>query len=253
MQNNCALMAEGISHAFGEIEALADVSLDLECETFTCLIGPSGCGKSTLLRILAGLLRPDRGSVMLNYEPLTSPQRQISLVFQDANLMPWRTVHQNIVLPLEMMGISRTEQGTRSDRLLHMLGLAEFKNTYPAALSGGMAQRLAIGRALIHDPDVLLLDEPFGALDAMTREQVSEELLRIWAQDRKTVLMVTHSIQEAILLADRVLVMSPRPGKLLHDFRIDLPRPRKLDMVTAPEFAALEIELRAALKPQLNP
>ena len=151
------------------------------------------------------------------------------------------------------MGVSRTEQQAKSDRLLHMLGLSEFKDTYPAALSGGMAQRLAIGRALIHDPDVLLLDEPFGSLDAMTREQVSEELLRIWAQDRKTVLMITHSIQEAILLADRVLVMGPRPGRLLHDFQIDLPRPRRLDMVTAPEFAALEIELRAALKSQLNP
>jgi NitT/TauT family transport system ATP-binding protein len=242
------LEAVNIHHAFGTTEALADVSLALERETFTCLVGPSGSGKSTLLRMFAGLLHPSHGQILLHGEPLLKPQRALSLVFQDANLMPWRTVYQNLVLPLEIEGQPRSEQRTRADNLLAMLGLSDFKNAYPAALSGGMAQRLAIGRALIHDPEVLLLDEPFGALDALTREQVSEELLKIWAQTRKTVLMITHSIQEAILLADRVVVMSPRPGQIIQEIPVDLPRPRSLAIVTQPEFVALEAKVRAALK-----
>ena len=224
------------------------MSLALANQSFTCLIGPSGCGKSTLLHILAGLLTPDEGTVSLSGHPLSEPAREIGIVFQDATLMPWRTVAQNLVLPLEIEGVAYTERERRVRHWLDLLALSEFADSYPAALSGGMAQRLAVGRALIHDPDVLLLDEPFGALDALTREQVSEELLRIWARDRKTVLMVTHSIREAILLADRVLVMSPRPGRIVQDIRIDLPRPRALSMVTQPDFAALEESVRAALR-----
>lgn len=163
--------------------------------------------------------------------------------------MPWRTVERNLLLPLELAGVPREEQKTRADRMLALLGLSDFREAYPASLSGGMAQRLAVGRALIHDPDVLLMDEPFGALDALTREQVSEELLRIWTQERKTVLMITHSIQEAVLLSDRVLVMSPRPGKLVDNIAIDLPRPRNLNMVTEPTFVSYEAEIRAALRP----
>jgi len=251
MKNKVVLAANAISHTFKHVKALENISLGLERETFTCLVGPSGCGKSTLLRILAGLIRPDQGAVFLNGDPLIQPRREISLAFQSANLMPWRTVRQNIVLPLEIAGIAVRERERRADHLLALLDLEDFGDVYPAALSGGMAQRLAIGRALIHDPEVLLLDEPFGSLDALTREQVSEELLRIWSQDRKTVLMVTHSIQEAVLLSDRVVVMSPRPGHLLADFQIDLPRPRSLEMVTEPEFAALEAKIRATLRLKL--
>lgn len=251
MKNKVVLAASAISHTFKHVQALENVSLALERETFTCLVGPSGCGKSTLLRILAGLIRPDQGAVLLNGDPLIQPRREISLAFQSANLMPWRTVQQNIVLPLEIAGVGAREREARADHLLTLLDLEDFRDAYPAALSGGMAQRLAIGRALIHDPEVLLLDEPFGSLDALTREQLSEELLRIWSQDRKTVLMVTHSIQEAVLLSDRVVVMSPRPGHLLADFQIDLPRPRSLEMVTEPEFAALEVQIRAALRLKL--
>lgn len=245
-----SLVARSISHRYrvagGELHALENVSLELRAETFTCLVGPSGCGKSTLLRILAGLIRPSAGTIQLDGKPLTQPQRQIGVVFQDPNLMPWRSVEANLCLPLEIAGVPRQEQGQRAEQMLTMLGLSEFAHAYPSALSGGMAQRLAVGRALIHQPEVLLLDEPFGALDALTREQVSEELLRIWAQDRKTVLMVTHSIREALLLADRVLVMSPRPGKLVKEISLDLPRPRSFDMIA--QFTALELEIRAALR-----
>ena len=163
-----------------------------------------------------------------------APQRRIGIVFQKANLMPWRTVYGNLTLPLELAGLPADERERRAQAMLELTGLEGFADAYPAALSGGMAQRVAIGRALIHYPEVLLLDEPFGALDALTREQMSEELLRIWAKYRKTVLMVTHSIPEAVLLADRVLVMSPRPGRLIEDVAIPLPRPRSLDLLHRP-------------------
>ncbi|HLA43025.1 MAG TPA: ABC transporter ATP-binding protein [Aggregatilineales bacterium] len=250
-RNNYSLVASHIRHRYtvgGDVLALDDVSVALSRETFTCLIGPSGCGKSTLLRVLSGLLRPDEGTVSINGTLLSTPWRRIGMVFQDANLMPWRTVIQNLLLPLEIEGIPREEQYRRAEILLEMTGLSDFRDAYPATLSGGMAQRLAIGRALIHKPEVLLLDEPFGALDAITREELSAELLRIWAKDRKTVLMVTHSIPEAILLSDRVLVMSPRPGQIVENIEITLPRPRDLKMVTQPEFVALEARLRTALR-----
>ncbi len=246
------LTAVNISHTYsgknGRVAALENVSFSLESETFTCLVGPSGSGKSTLLRILAGLMRAESGKVLLNGEPLATPQRKIGLVFQDATLMPWRTVLQNLLLPLEIAGVSRKEQAERAESMLALLGLTEFAQAYPAALSGGMAQRLAIGRALIDDPEVLLLDEPFGALDALTREHLSEELLRIWSQHRKTVLMITHSIQEAILLSDRVLVMSPRPGRMVADIGVNLPRPRSIEDVTQPPFVQLEAQVRATLR-----
>jgi NitT/TauT family transport system ATP-binding protein len=170
-------------------------------------------------------------------------------VFQQANLMPWRTVYGNLTLPLELAGLSAAEIDRRARAMLELTGLDGFAETYPAALSGGMAQRVAIGRALIHDPEVLLLDEPFGALDALTRETMSEELLRIWSRHRKTVLMVTHSIPEAVLLADRVLVLSPRPGRILCDQPVTLARPRSLELLHEPEFVALTERLRRAIRP----
>ena len=230
-----------------ELLAIRGVSVALADQSFTCLIGPSGCGKSTLLKILAGLLRPNEGQVTLSGHALNAPSREIGIVFQNATLMPWRTVRDNLVLPLEIEGVPTAEKDQRAQHWLELLGLSEFADTYPTGLSGGMAQRLAVGRALIHNPDVLLLDEPFGALDALTREQVSQELLKVWSEHRKTVLMVTHSIREAILLSDRVLVMSPRPGQIVEDIAIDLPRPRKLHMFLEHNFALLEEEVRAAL------
>jgi NitT/TauT family transport system ATP-binding protein len=242
------LTAERISHTYtggtGTILALDDVTLHLSRESFVCLVGPSGCGKSTLLRILAGLLIPTSGRVLLEDQPITQPQRRIGIVFQQANLMPWRTVYGNLVLPLELAGLPADEREERMSAMLELTGLDGFADAYPAELSGGMAQRVAIGRALIHYPEVLLLDEPFGALDALTREQMSEELLRIWFKYRKTVFMVTHSIPEAVLLADRVLVMSPRPGRLIADITIPLPRPRSLELLHQPEFVALTEQVR---------
>lgn len=246
------LAAENISHTHigpsGEVEALEAVSLGLARESFVCLVGPSGCGKSTLLRVLAGLLAPLHGRALLEGQPIAAPQRRIGLVFQNANLMPWRTVAGNLSLPLELAQIPPSERSRRTQAMLALTGLDGFADAYPAELSGGMAQRVAIGRALIHDPEVLLLDEPFGALDALTREHMSEELLRIWSRHRKTVLMVTHSIPEAVLLADRVLVMSPRPGQIVADVTIPLKRPRTLEMMHHPDFVALTERLRHSIR-----
>lgn len=248
MPDDPKLAAEQISHQYaaadGLLPALDSVTLRLSTESFVCLVGPSGCGKSTLLRILGGLLPPSEGRVLLDGQPVARAQRRIGVVFQKANLLPWRTVYGNLALPLELAGVPPAERDERTQAMLDLIGLEAFAGAYPASLSGGMAQRVAIGRALIHDPEVLLLDEPFGALDALTREQMSEELLRIWARHRKTVLMVTHSIPEAVLLADRVLVMSPRPGHLVADVSIPLPRPRSLDQLHRPDFVALTERLR---------
>jgi NitT/TauT family transport system ATP-binding protein len=252
MLNQTILAAEQISHTYtgpnGDVPALDSITLHLSRESLVCLVGPSGCGKSTLLRILAGLLRPSSGRVVLDAQPIVRAQRRIGIVFQKANLMPWRTVRANLALPLELAGVPANEREQCTQAMLELIGLEGFADTYPAALSGGMAQRVAIGRALIHDPEVLLLDEPFGSLDALTREQMSEELLRIWARHRKTVLMVTHSIPEAVLLADRVLVMSPRPGHLIASVDIPLSRPRSLDLLHRPDFVALTERVRHSIR-----
>jgi NitT/TauT family transport system ATP-binding protein len=252
MAPHALLTAEHISHTYrtpgGDVPALDDVTVRLSGESFVCLVGPSGCGKSTLLRILAGLLPPDGGRVLLDGHRLTRAQRRVGIVFQKTNLMPWRTVAGNLALPLELAGIPPVEREERTQAMLELIGLEGFAGAYPGALSGGMAQRVAIGRALIHDPQVLLLDEPFGALDALTREQMSEELLRIWARHRKTVLMVTHSIPEAVLLADRVLVMGPRPGHLVAEVPIPLARPRSLALLHQPDFVALTEQVRRSIR-----
>ncbi len=246
------LSAQHVSHVYqngGLLVALHDVNLALHAGEFACLVGPSGCGKSTLLHALAGLLLPSQGTVMLGDEVVTRPRRRIGYVFQNANLMPWRTVLDNVALPLELRRVPRAEREAAAREQIALVGLAGFEGAYPAELSGGMAQRVAIARALITRPDVLLLDEPFGALDALTREQLGEELLRIWAAgETSAVLMVTHSISEAILLADRVLVMSPRPGHIDASFPVDIPRPRSLDMLHRPEAGALARAIRAAIR-----
>jgi NitT/TauT family transport system ATP-binding protein len=231
----------------GTLLALGPISFEISPGQFVCLVGPSGCGKSTLIRVFAGLHRPSRGTATLGGEPVTGPSPRVGLMFQQANLMPWRTVLDNVALPLELAGMPKDQRYETANRLLTMLDLVEFERAYPGELSGGMAQRAALGRVLVQQPDVLLLDEPFGALDALTRERVSADMLRVWAQQRQTVLMVTHDIREAVFLADRVLVLSRRPGRITADIRVSLPRPRTLEQTYEPEFAQTAREVRAAI------
>jgi len=247
------LAGVSINHAYSTsdrqmVQTLKDISIGFMPSTFTCLVGKSGSGKTTLLRVLSGLVKPSSGQIFLDKQKLTRPQRRVSVVFQRDNLMPWRTVYQNIVLPLQLAGVGKQQQHEQATRLIEITGLNGFEKTYPAELSGGMVQRVAIARGLITEPDVLLLDEPFGALDAMTREQMWQELLRIWANTRATVFMVTHSIREAIFLADRVIVLSPRPGQIVADIVVPFERPRNFDLLTNMEFNQLEEKVRSALQ-----
>ncbi len=230
-----------------DLLALDGMSLAVVEGEFLAIVGPSGCGKSTLLRLLSGLLRPIAGEVRFRGQPLTAPRREIGLVFQRANLMPWRTALENIVLPLEIARVPRDEMYRRARELVQLMGLNGFADAFPHQLSGGMQQRVALARALIHEPSVMLLDEPFGSLDALTRERMNAELLRIWALNGPTVVMVTHSISEATLLADRVLVMSSRPGQVRAEFPVPLPRPRHIAMTTEPEFLRLTRAIRAEI------
>ncbi len=234
------------------LEALECVSFQVGAGEFLCIVGPSGCGKSTLLRVLGRLVQPTSGKVYIGGELLTAPRRQIGFVFQKANLMPWRTVLRNVTLPLEIKGLKAEEAGQQARELLKLVGLEGFEDAYPHELSGGMEQRVAIARALIHDPAILLLDEPFGSLDALTREHMNLELLRIWQAKRKTVVMVTHSIQEAIFLADRILVMSSRPGHIEATFSVPLQRPRRLEMLYGAEFGVLSKRVRQAIHPSTS-
>ncbi len=246
------LVADHLTEVFpnhnGGLKALERVSLEVCPQEFVCVVGPSGCGKSTLLRLLAGLLRPTEGRVIFEGKPLVAPRRGIGFVFQKANLMPWRTVLANVALPLELQSAASTEARRRAQELIELVGLSGFEQNLPRDLSGGMEQRVAIARALVHNPDVLLLDEPFGALDALTRERMGTELLRIWEARKKTVVMVTHSIPEALLLADRVLVLSPRPGQVRLALDVPLPRPRRMDMEYSAEFGALAAQVRRAIE-----
>ena len=245
------LTAEGLSLVYpnrnGGLRALDDVSFHVHRQEFVCVVGPSGSGKTTLLRLLDGLLRPTAGRVLFEGRELAHPRRRIGFVFQQANLMPWRSVAANIALPLELQGRPRTEIESRAAALIGLVGLQGFEQAFPRDLSGGMAQRVAIARALIHAPEVLLLDEPFGALDALTRERMADELLRIWSARTTTVVMVTHSIPEAVLLADRVLALSPRPGRVRLDLPVPLPRPRDLRMTYTYEFGELAARVREAI------
>jgi NitT/TauT family transport system ATP-binding protein len=232
----------------GELRVLEKISFTVERGQFVCVLGPSGSGKSTLLRVLAGLLPARSGFVKLKDSPVLGPQHGVGLVFQDANLMPWRTVSRNIGLPLEVNGSENGATETRIKKMLTAVGLRRFSNSLPAELSGGMAQRVAIGRALIQEPDLLLMDEPFGSLDAITRERMGEELLRIWNLEHKTILMVTHDINEAVYLADRVLVLSSRPARIKLDIAVGLPRPRKTAVRYSQKFGQLAAKLRKAIE-----
>jgi len=226
----------------GDLDALASVSFTIQPREFICVLGPSGSGKTTLLRILAGLIEPTSGSFTF-----AGGKPRIGMVFQQSNLMPWRTAVENITLPLELQGVPQDETRRRAKELVELVELQGFETSWPRDLSGGMAQRVAIARALIHDPDTLLLDEPFGSLDALTRERMWTELSRIWQLRRKTVLMVTHSIGESLFLADRVLVLSQRPGKVKLDLAVDLPRPRTEEMRYTAHFGTLARRLKEAI------
>jgi NitT/TauT family transport system ATP-binding protein len=209
-----------------DVRALGEVSLAIAPREFVCIVGASGCGKSTLLRLVAGLVAPTTGAVAIAGSLVAGPRRDIGMVFQDPVLLPWRTVLKNVLVPAEVIGMNGGDAARRAQALLDLVGLRGFTDKYPGELSGGMRQRAAIARALMHDPEILLMDEPFGALDAMTREAMNQELVRIWQAHRKTVILVTHSIDEAVFLADRVIVMSPRPGSIRETLPVKVERPR---------------------------
>jgi NitT/TauT family transport system ATP-binding protein len=228
-----------------EVLALDGVTLDVRPGEFLAVVGPSGCGKSTLLKILAGLLRPTGGSVTLRGTPVTGPRTEVGVVFQNPVLLPWRTVLQNVLLPAQVRRADLRAAEQRARGLLRMVGLPGFENAYPRELSGGMEQRASISRALITDPEILLMDEPFGALDAMTREAMNLELRRIWRESGKTVFFITHSIPEAVFLAGRVLILSPRPGRIVEVLDVDLPAERDLDLMGTDRFGSHTRRIRA--------
>ncbi|GLY70504.1 ABC transporter ATP-binding protein [Amycolatopsis taiwanensis] len=247
--------ARGVERVFEsknrEVRALGPFDLDIADGEFVCLVGPSGCGKSTFLRMVAGLARPSAGTVRVSVRDTSRPPT--AMVFQDYSIYPWRTVLANVRFGLEVQGVSKKEAERRALDSISRLGLAEFTKSYPHELSGGMRQRVSIARALAMEPEILLMDEPFAALDAQMRTILQEELLALWEADRRTVLFVTHSLEEAILLADRVVVMTARPGKLLDDKVIPFDRPRSVAIRQSPEFAALHEELWEHLRREVTP
>jgi len=218
------------------VVALQDIDFAVADGELVTIVGPSGCGKSTLLKILAGILPRSTGDVRLRGQRIDGPSRDVGVVFQAPVLLPWRTVLSNVMLPAEIQHADGAISERRARDLLKLVGLDGFETKYPNELSGGMQQRVGISRALVHEPALLLMDEPFGALDAMTREFMNLELLRIWQQSRKTILLVTHAIPEAVFLADRVIVMSARPGRIVDIITVSLPRPRGLEIINTPEF-----------------
>lgn len=225
--------------------AVSNTTLQIEEGEFVSVVGPSGCGKTTLLRMIAGLIAPSSGRVLVRDSPVQGPRADVGVVFQQALLLPWLKVVSNVLLPVDVQGLKRSEYADRARKLIEMVGLGGFEHSLPAELSGGMQQRVALARALIRDPAILLMDEPFGALDAMTREAMNVELQRIWANDKKTVVFITHSIPEALFLGDRVIVMTARPGKVAKTVEVPFARPRGLDLFGSPEFANMAADVRA--------
>ena len=220
------------------VRALDRIDLSVAEGEFLSIVGPSGCGKTTLLHMLGGFVPVDQGAIHLDGRPITGPGPDRGVIFQEYALFPWRTAHGNIVWPLEIKGVAKDERERVAEHYLDLVHLKGFRDHYPAELSGGMKQRVALARVLVLDPRILLMDEPFGALDSQTRELMQEELLEIWGTTRKTVIFITHDIDEAVYLSDRVLVMTARPGRIKEDLRIDLPRPRRLEIKKSPEYAA---------------
>jgi len=234
------------------VTALDGITFDVHSGEFVVLVGPSGCGKSTLLDLLGGLSTPTSGQILVDRAPVTGPGLDRGIVFQQYALLPCRTAQGNVELGLEAKGLPRRQRADRAREFLALVGLAGFHDRYPHELSGGMKQRVAIARSLAFDPDVLLMDEPFAALDAQTRDLMQVELLRIWQTAKKTVLFVTHQIEEAIYLSDRVMVMTKRPGRAKKIFKIDLPRPRDYEMRVTPEFNELKLEIWNELKDEIT-
>src|SRR3989454_6199228 len=235
------------SRAGDSVTAVESVTLQIDADEFVTVVGASGCGKSTLLKLIGALLPPTEGRVLRGGRPVQGPSRDVGIVFQSPVLLPWRSALDNVLFPIEIMGWPVGKYRAEADRLIELVGLQGFEQSLPRELSGGMQQRVSICRALIHDPPLLLMDEPFGALDAMTREELGLELLRVWSERRKTVVFVTHSIPEAILLADRVAVMTPRPGRIVDVLPIDLPRPRSIKMEFSHEFQKYAEAIRDAI------
>jgi NitT/TauT family transport system ATP-binding protein len=229
------------------VTALDHVGFEVQAGNFVSIVGPSGCGKSTLLKIVSGLLAPSSGTVTVHGEPVRAPLENVGMVFQAPILLKWRSVIGNILLPVEFARLDIPSHTERTRALIKLVGLEGFDEMYPHQLSGGMQQRVSLCRALVTDPQLLLMDEPFGALDAMTRDELDMELLRIWEERKKTVLFVTHSIQEAVFLSDVVFVMSARPGRLLEQIAINLPRPRSMEMMTDQKFGGYALKIRALL------
>jgi len=251
------IKASAITLAFSSknrtpITALQNFSLDVAKGEFVSIVGPSGCGKSTFLNILLGLIKPDSGEILLNGAPITGPSQERAMVFQEFGLLPWRTVKANVELGLELKGIAANERAARALKLIELVGLQGFEQHYPHELSGGMKQRVGLARALATEPQVLLMDEPFAALDAQTRDLMQAELLQIWERTQKTVIFVTHSIEEAAYLSDRVIVMTARPGRTKEILQIQLPRPRDYEMRLTPEFNELKSRVWDVLKEELS-
>jgi NitT/TauT family transport system ATP-binding protein len=246
-----AIAVHGLGKRYGTgsqaVVALNNISFTVGDGEFLAVVGPSGCGKSTLLKILAGLEPASEGQALLRGTPIAGARKDIGVVFQSPVLFPWRSVLGNVLLPAHVQHLNKAEMTQQAFDLLKLVGLSGFENRYPRELSGGMQQRAALVRALIHDPSLLLMDEPFGALDAMTREAMNVELQRIWLERRKTVVFITHSTAEAVFLADRAVVMTPRPGRISDILQIELPRPRSLDIVNTEAFGAYVRRIRAAL------
>lgn len=247
------VVASGVSHTYvsngEETPALADISFTVEKGRFVSIVGPSGCGKSSLLMMLAGLQEPSAGEILCGGRPMPEPDpERIGVVFQEASLFPWLTAEQNVEFPLSLKGMPRGERHERSREALALVGLEAFADRTPHELSGGMKQRVSIARGLVQDPPILMMDEPFAALDEQTRFSMGDELLRIWEQTHKTILFVTHSLGEALYLADEVLVMSARPGRIVDRIAVDLPRPRKFEMMSSPRF----VELRERIWRQIR-
>lgn len=255
MDNRTEILLDNIGMTYKttdgrDVTALTSVSLDIKKGEFISLLGPSGCGKTTLLRIIADLLQPTQGTISVGGEtPRQARLKQrYGIVFQSAVLYDWRTVRKNVMLPLEIMHIPKSERADRADKMLELVGLSDFADHYPSQLSGGMQQRVGIARALVLQPEILLMDEPFSALDEFTREKLHLDLLKIWRKTNKTIIFVTHNIQESVFLSDRVCVLSPHPGRLSAVVDINLPRPRTMKMRNTPEFTELVAKVRGSFE-----